>query len=178
MSDLKGLLSTPEICKERGLSFLRSYGFKADDWFVCIHIREREDGSFRNSKIKLYIDAIHEITRRGGWVVRIGNNHSIPLPNMERVIDYSQISNQSHFLDTFFLAECLFSIQTTSGPSRIPILYGKPLIQADWFPIRHTVQSSKDIFIPKLIYSNKLQRLLTFSELFTSDISFAEFSSI
>ena len=72
---------------------------------------------------------------------------------MERVIDYSQFSHQSHFLDTYFLAKCLFSIQTTSGPSRIPILFGKPTIQADWFPIKHTVQSYKDIFIPKLIYS-------------------------
>ena len=92
---------------------------KADDWFVCIHIREREDGSFRNSKIKLYIDAIHEITRRGGWVVRIGNNHSIPLPNMERVIDYSQIKT-SH---TFLILSFWPSVYSPSKPHLVHLVF-------------------------------------------------------
>lgn len=178
LAHLNGLLKTPDKCKDDGIRFMQSFGFSKEDWFVSMHIRERDDGSFRNSKMSNYIEAICEITRRGGWVVRIGSNDSIPLPRMERVIDYSQFSEQSHFLDTYFLAECVFSIQTTSGPANIPILFGKPTIQADCFPIREPVQCYKDIFIPKLIYSKKLKRLLNFSEVFRSAISSSEISLV
>ena len=178
LANLNGLLKIPDKCKDDGLRFMQSFGFSKEDWFVSMHIRERNDGSFRNSKINNYIEAICEITRKGGWVVRIGGNDSIPLPRMKNVIDYSQFSEQSHFLDTYFLAECFFSIQTTSGPANIPVLYGKPTIQADCFPIRHTVQCYKDIFIPKLIYSKKLKRILNFSEVFRSAISSSEISNM
>lgn len=174
LANLKGLLTIPDKCKEDGFRFMQSFGFKEKDWFVSMHIRERNDNSFRNSKVINYIEAIREITRKGGWVVRIGGSDSIPLPRLEKVIDYSQFSQQSHFLDTYFLAECLFSIQTTSGPANIPILFGKPTIQADCFPIRHTVPCYKDIFIPKLVYSKKLKRILTFTEVFRSGISSSE----
>jgi putative glycosyltransferase (TIGR04372 family) len=174
LANLNGLLKIPDKCKDDGLRFMQSFGFSKEDWFVSIHIRERNDGSLRNSKINNYIEAIREITRKGGWVVRLGGNDSIPLPRMKKVIDYSQFSEQSHFLDTYFLAECFFSIQTTSGPANIPILFGKPTIQADCFPIRHTVPCYKDIFIPKLIYSKKLKRILNFSEVFRSGISSSE----
>ena len=178
LAHLNGLLKIPDKCKDDGLHFMQSFGFSKEDWFVSMHIRERDDGSFRNSKINNYIEAICEITRRGGWVVRIGSNDSIPLPRMERVIDYSQFSKQSHFLDTYFLAECFFSIQTTSGPANIPLLFGKPTIQADCFPIKHLVHCYKDIFIPKLIYSKRLKRVLNFSEVFRSAISLNEISLV
>lgn len=174
LANLNRLMKIPNKCKDQGFQFMQSFGFSKEDWFVTIHIRDRNDGSLRNSKTHSYIEAIHEITRNGGWVVRIGGNDSIPLPRIKNVIDYSQIVEQSHFLDTYFLAECLFSIQTTSGPSNIPILFGKPTIQANCFPIRHTVPCYKDIFMPKLVYSKKLSRILNFSEVFLSGISSSE----
>ena len=75
LATLNGLLTLPDRCEKDGFLFMQSFGFTADYWFVSIHIRERNDGSLRNSKIKLYIQAIREITRRGGWVVRIGGNN-------------------------------------------------------------------------------------------------------
>lgn len=178
LANLNRLMKIPNECKDKGFQFMQSFGFSKGDWFVTIHIRDRNDGSLRNSNTYSYIEAIHEITRKGGWVVRIGGNDSVPLPRIKNVIDYSQIIEQSHFLDTYFLAECLFSIQTTSGPANIPILFGKPTIQANCFPIRHVVPCYKDIFMPKLVYSKKLSRILNFSEVFLSGISSSEIFSL
>ncbi|KZR90579.1 hypothetical protein MITS9508_00580 [Synechococcus sp. MIT S9508] len=178
LASLNRLLKIPIKCKEKGFRFMQSFGFSQEDWFVTIHIRDRNDGSLRNSKTNTYIEAIHQITSKGGWVVRIGGKNSIPLPRIPNVIDYTQIVEQSHFLDTYFLAECLFSIQTTSGPANIPILFGRPTIQANCFPIRHTVPCYKDIFMPKLVYSKRLNRTLNFSEVFLSSISSTEISSL
>ena len=71
LATLNGLLTLPDRCEKDGFLFMQSFGFTADDWFVSIHIRERNDGSARNSKINNYIEAIREITSKGGWVVRI-----------------------------------------------------------------------------------------------------------
>jgi hypothetical protein len=66
--------------------------------------------SIRNSQIANFIPAIQEITRRGGWVVRI-------------------------ILDVFLLSQPKWVIANNSGPAWVAATFGTPLVLADGAPI-------------------------------------------
>ena len=76
---------------ETGERQLREMGISADDWFVCVHVRENgfinDEGrrEYRNAKIENYTRAIERIVERGGWVIRMGDATMTKLPEMERV---------------------------------------------------------------------------------------------
>ena len=71
--------------------------------------------NFRNCNISNYIGAIKEITRRGGWVVRMGDPTMTKLPILERVIDYPFTLSRSAVMDLYLLKECSFFIGTSTG---------------------------------------------------------------
>src|SRR6185437_10994929 len=56
------------------------WGMKADDWYVCLHVRgaafyKEDDGrgqTHRNASINPYIEAIRFVTQQGGWVIQVG----------------------------------------------------------------------------------------------------------
>ena len=74
------LLKLPDDTIARGWSVMHGAGVPAGAWFVALHVREgrwdeRRDGAhgILNANIESYRPAIEEITRRGGWVVRMGD---------------------------------------------------------------------------------------------------------
>ena len=74
------LLVLPSEVKDRGWNLLREAGVPHDAWFVALHVREGKwDGrnpglhGVLNSDMDTYLPAIAEITRRGGWVIRMGD---------------------------------------------------------------------------------------------------------
>lgn len=87
-------------------------GLPRDAWFVCLHVREGgykgDWDNIRNTNIINYLGAIKEITRRGGWVVRMGDPTMTKLPALERVIDYAHSPNRSAIMDVYLLKECFF----------------------------------------------------------------------
>jgi putative glycosyltransferase (TIGR04372 family) len=110
------------------------WGMNPDDWYVCLHMRDPAfygeiSGSgqtHRNSSVEGYLDAVRYITKKGGWVVKLGGPHSLKLPKMDRVIDYSRSRHKSELMDLFLMRGARLFIGTTSGLTNIAISFGIP----------------------------------------------------
>lgn len=169
-------LSTSDY--ERGWQRLEGLGVPRDAWFVCLHVREpgfkdrgfRTD-SFRNADIETYFPAIKTVIAHGGWVIRLGNPTMKPLPAMEHVIDYAHSNVRSDWMDVFLGSQCSFIIGTASGPNPISIAFGVPMVLTNYLPWNLLHFSKADLFLPRLFWSLKENRRLTFAEILSSKLS-------
>jgi len=156
--------------------FIRRIGIPNGCKFVCVHVREggfRNDvgrKDYRNSDINNYIKSIKEITSRGIWVVRMGDDTMKPLPKMKNVIDYPFSSFKSDLMDLCLISRCYFFIACQSGIFDTAKLFNKPVLIVNAYnwtfggPFHY-----KDRGIIKHIYSVKEKRFLSTKELFTSE---------
>lgn len=157
---------------ERGRESLGRLGVPADAWFACVHVREsgylREDPTSpeaaRNADIRAFLPAIEAITRRGGWVLRLGDPTMTPLPPMANVVDYALSAERSDWMDVFLAASCRFILATTSGMMVVGMNFGTPIAATNFFPPGDRMISASDLFIPKLIRERQSGRYLTFDE--------------
>jgi putative glycosyltransferase (TIGR04372 family) len=151
-------------------------GLPEDAWFVCLHVRQsgfRDSESYkesdrydeRNANIFNYINAIEEITRRGGWVVRMGDASMTKLPAMERVIDYPFTKEKCALMDVYLISQCRLYIGMSSGIYDVARLFQRPMIMTNmnnWlmtFPIKNG-----DLGVTKRIFSKSRNRFLSLSE--------------
>jgi putative glycosyltransferase (TIGR04372 family) len=145
----------------------KQMGLPADAWFVCLHVREGgyykdHDSVERNADIANYIPAIREITRRGGWVVRMGDATMKRLPVMEQVIDYPFTPEKSELMDIYLLRECHTYLGMQSGILDVAIMFQRPIIQTNmysWF--LGYPQKKNDLGILKRVYSKSQKRFLS-----------------
>lgn len=165
----------------RGWKCLESLGMKKNDWFVCLHVRERgwKDGNsseedFRNANIKTYISAIKSITNAGGWVIRMGDPTMKPLPQMSRVIDYAHSSAKSDWMDVFLCGQCKFFLGTSSGLWIFATAFGRPIVGTNFLPTCGIYyMTSNDLFIPRNCQTRQKKRFISFSELFSPRVGMA-----
>jgi putative glycosyltransferase (TIGR04372 family) len=165
------LFSIPSDIEARGWTALMEVGIPRGAWFVALNVREREPNesdssmnTIRNADISSYLPAIADITRRGGWVIRIGNQSMTALPPLKNVLDYCHSPIRSDWMDIFLLACCRFMICTNSGPAFVPQLYGVPCVFTNWWPAAERPWRSTDIFIPKMLRRLSDGRYLTLRE--------------
>ena len=153
----------------------RRIGLPRNCWFVCLHVREsgfRSDEGrreLRNANILTYIPAIKEITSRGGWVVRMGDDTMTPLPSMENVIDYPFTKYKSDFMDLCLIQNCLFYIGSQSGPHDIARLISKNTLLVNMFAWNLDPRGIRGRGILKHVYSKREKRYLSIKELLTRD---------
>ena len=169
------LLTLTNSDHERGWECLQSLGVPSDAWFVGLHVRNTGGGGGRDSDIGAYRLALESIVSRGGWVIRMGDPSMPPLSPMPQVIDYAHGGARTDWMDVFLWAQCRFFIGTRSGPAYVPPTFGVPCVLTDLFPIVTPSLYPHDIGIYKLYWSEAGQRLLKFSEAFTSRVGLAEF---
>lgn len=168
------LLALSEEHHAEGWQKLRFLGVPQGSWFVCLHIREggyhpdNDYHSYRDVDVNSYHLAINEITRKGGWVIRMGDQSMKPLPSMERVIDYAHSDIRSDWMDVFCFSQCRFLLGTTSGASEVAKVFGVPAALSNYIPMGHGAYSVKDIWIPKLYWSKTENRYFTFAEVMLS----------
>lgn len=151
-------------------------GLPVGAWFVCLHVREsgfRDSGAYkegsayseRNADILNYVEAIKEITHRGGWVVRLGDASMKRLPAMERVIDYPFTEEKSALMDVYLISQCRLYIGMMSGIYDVARLFQRPMIMTNmnnWlitYPIKKV-----DLGIAKHVYSKSRGRFLSLRE--------------
>lgn len=178
------LLRLPEEDYDHGYGTLSLMGIPRGAWFVCLHVREpgyhaqwhRKHPATRNADPGNYRDAVREVINRGGYVVRMGDASMTPMPPMDGLVDYAHHPLKSDFMDIFLCATCRFFIGTNSGLGLVPPLFGVPSALTNWSPIGLPQWYPQDLFIPKLIYSRKEERFLTFGELFTTPAGWEQFS--
>jgi putative glycosyltransferase (TIGR04372 family) len=157
----------------------KTLGMLESDWYVCLHVREsgfRNDNGrreYRNSNVNNYIKAIKEITSRGGWVFRMGDDTMLRLPEMKRVIDYPFTSYKSNLNDLLLIKYCFFYIGTQSGILDVANLFSKNVLltnMIDWSGSGLHGEKSRGIL--KHWYSKKEKSYVSFEWLFNNRLGF------
>lgn len=172
------LLSLKQGDITRGEKCLLELGLPPDAWFVCVHSREggysphdERFHSHRNSTIESYQMAMEAIIGRGGWCIRIGDPTMKKMPPMRNAIDYAHSHLKSDWMDLFLFARCRFFLGNSSGPFLVASAFGVPVALANQSPVSVVLPYGRaDIGIPKLIWSVKEQRRLTFPEILGTPI--------
>jgi putative glycosyltransferase (TIGR04372 family) len=155
-------------------------GIPKNSWFVCLHVRgsgfhgDKGRRKHRNPNILNYIPAIKEITSRGGWVVRMGDNTMTPLPNMENVIDYPFTKYKSEFMDLCLIQNCRFFIGTQSGLVEFAKLDCKNTLLTNIYAPTNMYGRG----ILQHLYSKRDKRYLSIKELLSVDLEMKNFSSL
>jgi putative glycosyltransferase (TIGR04372 family) len=165
------LLELPADTAARGGAFLLAAGLPRGAWYVALHVRDISwkglNGGMqgiRNADMAAYLPAIAEVTRRGGYVVRMGGPDAPPSPPLANVIDYRRSEMRSDWMDIFLIACSRFMLASASGPSFVPPLYGVPAVLTNWWPPAARPWHSSDIFVPKIPRRSADGRYLTLSE--------------
>ena len=174
------LMQLTQAHTERGKAELRRMGVPAEAWYVCVHVREpgytnegaNSPESARNANIALYLAAIEEVTRQGGWVIRIGDASMTPLKPMKRVVDYAVSPFKSDWMDVFLIASCRFMLGTSSGPVVVAEVFGVPVGAADFFPSGTLLHTPKDVIIPRPYRERATGRMLSFEEMLRMPYAF------
>ena len=163
----------------QGWALLEKAGVPRGAWFVALHVRDiRWRGTtaglqaIRNADTASYLPAIDEITRRGGFVIRMGDAEAPPLPPLANVIDYGRSDMRSDWMDIFLLA---------AQPFRPGIGVRADLRSAAlWRAVRadelvaagHAALARTDIYIPKLAKRAADGTYLTLSETLREPVSY------
>lgn len=173
------LFALPSEVEERGWAALDKMKVARGAWFVALHVRQgtwdgRNPGlhGILNANIQTFLPAIGEITRRGGWVIRMGDASMIPLPQMPNVLDYCHSDLRADWMDVFLAARCRFMLGTSSGPAYLPALYGVPSVLTNWWPPAQRPWHPTDLFIPKMLRRIDDGRYLTLRETLAEPFSF------
>jgi putative glycosyltransferase (TIGR04372 family) len=166
----KPVLSFPSALAERARSALATVGIPHNAWFVALHVRERTSNLYHselhnvlNAKIEDYLPTIEEITKRGGWVIRMGDPTMKPLPAVKNFFDYCHSTLRSDWMDIFLFAHARFFIGTSSGPAYVPSIFGAPSVLTNWWPPAQRPWHAHDIFMPKLYRKRSTGRYLSLS---------------
>lgn len=171
--------------RRRGHAVLGSLDIPQDAWYVCFHVREpgfhgawhRRHPGTRNADVDTYLRAMHAVTERGGYVVRMGDPTMKPLPAMPRVIDYAHRPEKSAFMDVFLAATCRFFVGTNSGLGLLPSVFGVRCAMSNWTPAALPQWYPGDLSIPKLVASPALGRCLGLQEMLAGGAGWAQFES-
>ena len=145
---------------------------------MCVHVREpgfspvdEELHSHRNASIENIIPAIQDITRRGGWVIRVGDSTMTPIIEMPMMIDYAHHPIKSPRMDIILCAKTKFFLGNTSGIAIVSSVFGVPCALANMIPVSALSVGFQDITMHKLLWSTVLDRYLTFPEIMASPIA-------
>lgn len=188
------VLSFTDAEEARGKDLLKEMGIPEGAWFVCFHARDSgylkqavpsRDLSItdcRNCSSINYIPAMKYITSRGGYAVRVGAAVAERLPSLDdpQIIDYAS-DYRSDFGDIWLLAKCKFLMGCNSGITSVPLMFNVPVVDANSIVmqinppnehVEYRALGRRDIFLPKLIYSREKDRVLTFREIFESEVRY------
>ena len=165
------IIAIPPDLRERGRVLLRNAGVTAD-WFVALHIREggyHGDGpgttrQHRSADVSDYLDAIAEITSRGGAVVRLGDKTMTPLRGLPGVLDYAHSDIKSAEMDLFLCSEARLFVGTTSGLTTAVQSLGTPMLLVNCISNDCQFWHDKTDFTLRLVYDRRAKRYLPLRE--------------
>ena len=176
------LLKLDDDTINRGWENLERMGVPHGAWFVGLHVRdsgyhggrEGDSQSSRDSDVRTYLPAIGAIVRRGGWVIRMGDRSAAPLPSVPGLVDYAHSSWRSDWMDIFLCAMSRFYIGTQSGLGFVPPVFGVPTVMTNWISLALPFWYGNGVFIPKLLYSEPEKRILSFSEILSTNLGYTQ----
>lgn len=166
---------------EEGYNALKKLGFKDGGWFCGLHVRSTASNgdSLRNADINTYRNALIEVQQRGGVVLNIGSgNYESDSLRADGLIDYATSKFKSDRMDVFLLAEGKFLIATGSGPSVVPITFGRPALLTNWGPLCARHCSKHDILLPKHYWLRSEGRFLSFKERMSGQYGYTDSAKV
>ena len=181
------VLSIEPEWRKKGYIKLGKLGVPKGSWFACLHCREQgyhrfvSGQFFRNANIETYLKAIEFVVSSGGWVLRLGDSSMTKLPEMDHVIDYAHSEYKADWFDLFLGSECRYFVGSASGPTSLAPAYAKPMCMANCLPLSATpfyCHDGQGIATPKLLFSSKEKRFLTFAEIMSSEIGSYRFTEL
>jgi putative glycosyltransferase (TIGR04372 family) len=154
---------------------LQKINFDKKKWFVILHIKEHSmgysfGGETRDAAISTYRKCCELINSLGGQVVRMGGPNFPKLQQGFPAIDYAHSRVRSEKLDYWLWANCKFWIGNGNGASFAVMPFKKPRLVTNVWPI-NSFGPIYDIYMPKIIFDNKNNKLLSPEELFTIKLS-------
>ena len=163
---------------ERGEARLRKLGIPEGAPFVCFHCRDGGYSpgdeymhTYRNVSVESYLPAMKALRDRGIIGVRMGDPTMPPLSAVDGVVDYAHSPLRSEWMDVFLCASCEFFLGNSSGLYLVSLAFGKPSALANLAPMSTSLGAAPgDLAIPKLLWHEKEERLLTFREILGSPI--------
>jgi putative glycosyltransferase (TIGR04372 family) len=173
----KKYLYLTEQEKIKGNDILKSMGLAVNDKFICFHNRDssfldtvfaEQNWNFhdyRDSSINNYLAAADYLTKNGYYAIRLGHTTENKIVSTNsKIIDYSNSSYRSNFMDIYLLSQSYFSIFSETGLNQVDWVFRKPCLFVNWVLLKSTFFWQKGLFIPKKFYSRKQNRFLSFKE--------------
>ena len=113
-------------------------------------------------------------------MIRMGDQTMKPLQKADQIVDYALLDIKSDWMDVFLCASCRFFLGSASGLCQLPTVFGVSDAIANLAPhLSGVLQTGpEDIGIPKLLWSDKEERYLSFKEILGSPISKYWFDSM
>lgn len=163
---------TIETAKE----ILSDHGILDTNNLIGIHCRENQPISRanRNSNFTKLIEPIDFMIKNGMSVVRLGDSKSSNEINFKtNFVDLTTLRLQQHeyeAVNLYVWAKSRLFLGNLSGGTFPPLLFGVPIVWFDLFPFRHFIPPGiNDKILPKKVYSIAEKRLLSLSELFSTE---------
>jgi putative glycosyltransferase (TIGR04372 family) len=178
----EAIIFLPDNILEKGEKELKRLGIDKDEWFVCLHASEVAlDGDcnyhpWRRQVISDYYGMIRHIADIGGRVVRMGHPK---LPHAAKdipLIDYPKTEQRSDWMDIFLISRCRYFIGCLSGLQWVAVILGKPQILTNIIAWQTPPGLEGDIYLPKMIRSEKTGAYLTADEFIDNNFDMIHFS--
>jgi len=180
--NFKKYYSLSNMENETGKNLRKTFGIPQNAKLVTLHVREasylnlKEKKNlsyhdYRNASIENYIPAVNYLIENGFYVVRIGDRSMTKIRNApKQFIDIHFHKNYTTLADTYFVSQSTFMIAGTSGPDRIALRFGVPVLN-----VNQNIHAQEDgydncekLVVYKKYYSKQLKRNLTLEEILLS----------
>ena len=155
-----------------GRAYLEKHGLEKEK-YICFYSRTSEyrgddQKSIRDSDIKTQIYGIEKLCREKNLkAVRLGYSPKTKLETNDVIIEYSNSSDRSDFLDFYLGFHCKFLAGGDSGVVQIPMMNRKKVLHLDnaIVPFLNLVTNSYiPIILPKKFKDLKNNKFLTYSD--------------
>lgn len=155
---------------------LSDHGISDTNNLIGIHCRENQPISRanRNSNFAKLIEPIDFMIKNGMSVVRLGDSKSSNEINFKtNFVDLTTLRLQQYeyeAVNLYVWAKSRLFLGNLSGGTFPPLLFGVPIVWFDLFPFRHFIPPGvNDKILPKKVYSVAEKKLLSLSELFSTE---------
>jgi putative glycosyltransferase (TIGR04372 family) len=162
--------------ERRGRALLEVMGLGPNDWYITFQARDPvyhqtranvgDSGAHHNCEVESFLAAARHVTALGGFAIRMGAAAEKPLPATgdPRIIDYAR-DHRSDFGDVFLFAHCRFHLGCSTGSNFCPVLFNRPVAQANMMPLRPVPTGRHGLYNPVLLRETATGRLVPFAEL-------------
>ena len=137
--------------------------------FVGIHFRTTNDGKdLRNPHWRSFQIAIDILRSKGIEVLLVGKKSNSQYSKLKSCFNTTNLKLSRYEIECiniYVWSKSKFFIGSLSGGTMPPMTFGTPTLWLDIHPtIHYRPPNPSDIYLPKRIYSNYLNRFITFEE--------------